>query len=88
MAATIDGSITDDDRAAMLHLSTVYGPGDVVRVKGSPGVEMCVQAITWSQRFKCPVVQCVYFDARLQLQTETFKTEMLQKRRGGNNELG
>jgi hypothetical protein len=80
-------SLTDDDRAAMLHLSTLYAVGDTVRVKGLD-VVMCVQAIVWSNRFKCPVVECAYFDGRLHLQNETFKSEMLLKRRGGNHEPG
>jgi uncharacterized protein YodC (DUF2158 family) len=87
MAGFADGSITDDNRAAMLHLSTLYAVGDTVRVKGQD-VVMCVSAITWSQRCKVAVVECAWFDARLQLQIECFKSEMLQKRRGGTHEIG
>lgn len=74
--------LNNDQAAALLHLSTVYCVGDTVKVKGLE-LPMCVQAIVWSQRFKCGVVECVYFDARVQLQIECFKPEMLLKKRGG-----
>lgn len=75
-------ALDNDQAAVLLHLSTVWCVGDTVRMKGTE-LPMCVQAIVWSQRFKCGVVECSYFDARLHRQIECFKPEMLQKKRGG-----
>jgi hypothetical protein len=71
--------VDDDQAAAMLRLSTVWKPGDIVCLRCSWAVQMCVQAIVWSQRFKCPLVECSYFDARLHRQVESFRPEILRK---------